>query len=128
VRVGFEEHRLLAVTHSCAESSSTTRDIAGRRYRFYVSVPVANGGTMEGIQIPRISAGVIEPIVMDALARVEKKSTTYLSKPSTLAFLAPDVTEAILDGRQSDQLTLARIRTTQIPLDWHLQRDVFALT
>jgi site-specific DNA recombinase len=65
---------------------------------------------------------------LDALARAEKKSATYLSKLLPLAFLAPELTEAILDGRQSDQLTLARIRTTRIPLDWHLQRDVFALT
>jgi len=65
---------------------------------------------------------------LDALARAEKKSATYLSKLLPLAFLAPDLTEAILDGRQSDQLTLARIRTTQIPLDWYLQRDVFAQT
>jgi site-specific DNA recombinase len=200
----------------------------GRRYRFYVSLAVAKGGSTEGVQIPRISAGVIELIVMealrqyagspalssvrrvivgstevrielkpdsshvdphahpvvitvpirlcrrggetdirpagnaeglrpthpdrallrgmirayqwrsklesgqfkslDALARAEKKSATYLSKLLPLAFLAPDLTEAILDGRQSDHLTLAKIRTTQVPFDWHLQRDVFALT
>lgn len=41
----------------------------GRRYRFYVSLAVAKGGSTEGVQIPRISAGVIELIVMEALRK-----------------------------------------------------------
>ena len=65
---------------------------------------------------------------LDALARAQKKSATYLSKLLQLAFLAPDLTEAILDGRQSDDLTLAKIRSTPIPLDWIAQRDAFART
>jgi site-specific DNA recombinase len=50
----------------------------------------------------------------------------YLSKLLQLAFLAPDLTEAILDGCQSNLLTLAKIRSTQLPLDWSLQRDILA--
>jgi hypothetical protein len=39
---------------------------------------------------------------------------------------ASETAEAILDGRQSNLLTLAKIRSTQAPLDWSLQRDILA--
>jgi hypothetical protein len=55
---------------------------------------------------------------LEALARAEKRSSTYLSTLLQLAFLPPDLTEAILDGRQSNVWTLAKIRSTQVPLDW----------
>jgi hypothetical protein len=51
---------------------------------------------------------------------------TYLSALLPLAFLAPDLTEAILDGRQPQWLTLAHARPQRIPLDWNAQRELFA--
>ena len=40
-----------------------------------------------------------------------------------LAYLAPDIIEAILAGRQPGELTLARLLKIDLPLDWHAQRE-----
>lgn len=45
----------------------------------------------------------------------------YISAIVRCAFLAPDIVEAILDGRQPPNLTLAKI-TTRLPMDWSEQR------
>ena len=45
------------------------------------------------------------------------------SGPSPLAFLAPDITDAILDGRQPTELSAARLkRMRDLPPDWQQQR------
>ena len=42
-----------------------------------------------------------------------------------LAFLAPDIVTAILNGRQSPQLTANRLMDdTRLPLDWTTQREL----
>ena len=44
-----------------------------------------------------------------------------------LAFLAPDLIEAILDGRQSPDLTATKLqRLDRLPLLWDDQRRLFA--
>lgn len=46
-----------------------------------------------------------------------------VSRVLPIAFLAPDITEAILDGRQPIELTAARLkRMRDLPLDWQQQR------
>lgn len=42
-----------------------------------------------------------------------------------LAFLAPDLQRAILEGRQSPVLILSRLLDHPIPLDWGRQRREF---
>jgi site-specific DNA recombinase len=42
------------------------------------------------------------------------------------AFLAPDLVEAALQGRQPAQLTLKQIMK-KLPLDWNEQRRMFGL-
>mgnify|MGYP003145585556 CR=1 FL=1 len=44
-----------------------------------------------------------------------------------LAFLAPDIQRAILDGRQPDHLTLALLMKGEIPLLWSDQRRKFGI-
>jgi len=46
----------------------------------------------------------------------------YLSR---LAFLAPDIQTAILEGRQPHTLSLARLMESPIPPLWEDQRRVF---
>ena len=46
-----------------------------------------------------------------------------VSRVVPIAFLAPDITEAILDGRQPPELSAARLkRMRDLPLDWQQQR------
>jgi hypothetical protein len=40
-----------------------------------------------------------------------------------LAFLAPDITEAILDGKQDPDLSLEKC-AGEIPFEWSLQRAI----
>jgi hypothetical protein len=56
----------------------------------------------------------VRPVVLVNLAR--------------LAFLAPDIVCAILDGQQPAHLTAARLsRITHLPLDWSEQRKMVGL-
>jgi site-specific DNA recombinase len=48
----------------------------------------------------------------------------YVGKVFSCAFLAPDIVESILQGRQPDDLTFAKL-TKEIPLSWVEQRQHF---
>jgi DNA invertase Pin-like site-specific DNA recombinase len=48
----------------------------------------------------------------------------YLRKLSSIAFLAPDIQRAILEGRQPTGLTLGNLLAGPLPLDWQKQRDM----
>jgi site-specific DNA recombinase len=48
----------------------------------------------------------------------------YVSRILQCAFLAPDIVEAILDGRQPADFSIERLRT-KLPLTWAEQRDRF---
>jgi hypothetical protein len=52
-------------------------------------------------------------------------SSSYVTRLLRLAFLAPDIVTAILNGRQSPQLTANRLMdNTRLPLDWFAQRKL----
>jgi DNA invertase Pin-like site-specific DNA recombinase len=58
-----------------------------------------------------------------AIARAEGLHECDVSRNLRLAFLAPDIVEAILDGRQPVDLMAERLRRLpQIPADWENQR------
>ena len=56
------------------------------------------------------------------LAQSERIAAPYLTRVFRLAFLAPDVVEAILDGRQPRGLTLQSLRG-QVPDEWACQTE-----
>jgi site-specific DNA recombinase len=56
-----------------------------------------------------------------AIAREHGMMPRYVRRILRCAFLAPDLVEAILQGRQAPELTLARLCRT-LPLDWAEQR------
>ena len=60
-----------------------------------------------------------------ALARKTGFDERYICRIIPLAFLAPDVTEAILEGKQAADLSLETL-AGEIPLMWTLQREILA--
>ena len=56
-----------------------------------------------------------------------KHDTQYDRRLLALAFLAPDLQRAILDGRQGPRLTLTNLRAAELPLSWDEQRSLFGL-
>jgi len=63
------------------------------------------------------------------LAKIEDVQRTYPSRIIPLAFLAPDITEAILEGRQPIDLTLDRLLAAMpLPLAWDAQRTVLGFS
>ena len=61
------------------------------------------------------------------LAQREKIAAPYLTRTMRLAQLAPDLVEAILDGRQPPGLTLEALREP-LPSDWSEQRHHLAMS
>jgi len=51
--------------------------------------------------------------------------TEYDRRLLRLAFLAPDIQRAILDGRQPSGLTLQALRAMELPISWDEQRSLF---
>ena len=50
------------------------------------------------------------------------------AEAATLAFLAPDIVEAIAAGRQPPELTAHRlIRTVDLPIAWTAQKQLLGL-
>ena len=64
----------------------------------------------------------INPGKRDGLAQACGLPDPYLRRIVALAFLAPDIQESILTGRQPVGLSLKRLTEIQLPLDWREQR------
>ena len=50
----------------------------------------------------------------------------YIRRLVNLAFLSPQLVEAILQGRQPAALTVTRLTELDLPLDWTEQRRLLA--
>ncbi len=59
---------------------------------------------------------------LNELAEAEKINPSYLSRIYRLTLLAPDIVEAILDGRQPRTLQLADLMD-DMPVEWGRQRE-----
>jgi hypothetical protein len=58
------------------------------------------------------------------IARQEKLNTSYVSRVLRLTLLAPDIVEAILDGRQAAGITLQGL-LEPFPVEWDQQSRSF---
>ncbi len=58
---------------------------------------------------------------IDDLAAAEKINSSYISRMLRLTLLAPDIVEAILDGRQPEAMTLPGLMKP-FGIDWQLQQ------
>jgi site-specific DNA recombinase len=64
-------------------------------------------------------------LTLKEIAASEGVVSSYVSRLVRLAFLAPDIVTAILDGRHPPQLTANRLMDdTRLPLDWRAQREL----
>jgi DNA invertase Pin-like site-specific DNA recombinase len=60
------------------------------------------------------------------LAKRDGISRRYIRRLVGLAFLSPQLVEAILQGRQSVELTATRLTELELPLDWTEQHELLA--
>ena len=58
---------------------------------------------------------------IEELAAAEKINSSYVGRILRLTLLAPEIVEAILDGRQTAEMTLARLMRP-FPVEWQEQR------
>jgi hypothetical protein len=66
-----------------------------------------------------------EGVPFAALAEREGVSRSYFTRLVRLSYLAPDITQAILEGRQPRDLTTEKLLAhSRLPLAWHDQRIV----
>ncbi|WP_333779712.1 hypothetical protein [Falsiroseomonas oryzae] len=61
---------------------------------------------------------------INELAAAEKINSSYVSRVLRLTLLAPDIVEAILDGRQREGVTLPALMQPS-PVEWERQRTMF---
>ena len=73
----------------------------------------------------RLLSGGLES--QPVFAKEMNVSPRYLRKIARCAFLAPDIVELILAGRQPKELTLEKL-LDNLPLDWVEQRTVLGLS
>ena len=59
---------------------------------------------------------------IDELAAAEKINSSYVSRLLRLTLLAPDIVEAILDGRQPEKVTLPGLMEP-FPVEWGRQHE-----
>lgn len=59
------------------------------------------------------------------LAERERIAPSYMTRVLRLTLIAPDIVEAILDGKQGPVVTLARLMEP-LPVGWDEQRSVLA--
>jgi DNA invertase Pin-like site-specific DNA recombinase len=63
-----------------------------------------------------------------AIAQRDRQQVSHVSRTLSLAFLAPDIIEMILNGRQPISLTPERLKAARpLPLDWNEQRATLLL-
>jgi hypothetical protein len=60
------------------------------------------------------------------IAAAEKINETYVGRVLRLTLLAPDIVEAVLNGRQPPHMQLESL-LRRFPLDWKNQREAFGL-
>ena len=72
----------------------------------------------------QLEAGEVASV--KALAHQNGLCHNYTAHLLPLAYIAPDLAEAVLQGRQPKTLSLAALTSQPLPLDWTAQRARFA--
>ena len=64
---------------------------------------------------------------MKELASREEIDHSYITRILRLNLLAPDIINAILDGRQPEVMTLTTLTKKPFPMEWEQQREMWGL-
>ena len=65
-------------------------------------------------------------VTLDAIAVEESLNPSYAARMLRVAFLAPELKQAILDGSAPEGMSLQAIMHRGLPLEWDEQRTLFA--
>ena len=79
------------------------------------------------IKARRFNAALVgsDGVPLGVLVKREGVSPSYFTRLIRLSYLAPDISQAILDGRQPRDLTADKLLAhSRLPLSWHEQRTV----
>jgi hypothetical protein len=117
------------------DAVTLTAPIQLRRRGVEAKLVIANPGRTRGVRDPRLCRLIVqahrwfnqlassETASVRAIARQENIHECDVSRNLRLAFLAPDIVEAILDGHQPVELTTETLRRLpRLPTDWESQR------
>jgi DNA invertase Pin-like site-specific DNA recombinase len=115
----------------CTLAVGSAMNRRGHELRLIVPAPAAEPAQRDGRLIALLlKAQEARRQLLEAPDDGEGSARTFsdkhLARMARLAFLAPDMVAAILDGRQPKGLTARRLlRAAEVPLAWHEQRRMF---
>ena len=138
----------------CASEREPQKTRAGDERPIVLSVPAALQRAGQGMALivndPSVDGRAVEPdpklvtliarahLLRDRLfgagtrlshaARQQQLNRSYFARIVQLSYLAPDITQAILDGCQPRNLTVRKLVTRILPLGWAEQRTVLGFT
>jgi site-specific DNA recombinase len=121
-----DEIKILSIPVRLCRSGRAIRMLIERTDPFATAKPDARLVKLL-IRARRFNAALLDSdgVPFAALAKREGVSPSYFTRLVRLNYLAPDITEAILDGRQPRDLTADKLLAqSRLPLGWHEQRTV----
>ncbi len=120
-----DEIRILSIPVRLSRSGCAIRMLIDATDPFAMAKPDARLIKLL-IKARRFNAALLDSDGMPyaALAKREGVSPSYFTRLVRLSYLAPDIIQAILDGRQPRGLTPDKLLThSRLPLGWHDQRS-----
>jgi hypothetical protein len=112
------------VAISLARPRNATTLIGGNGARLRIDDALVRAISRARDWVRKLETGEYKSIL--ELARTENLCKLHTAKLLPLAFLAPDLVEMILDGRQPPRLTLTALIDQTLPDSWADQRARFA--
>ncbi|MEQ1809853.1 MAG: recombinase family protein [Terricaulis sp.] len=103
-----------------ARPRNTTTIVSGERTTARVDRTMVRAIALARHWADQLESGTVSSVV--DLATTQKRCIHYTNRLLPLAYLAPDLVEMILDGRQPRTLTLSALTARSLPLDWDAQR------
>ena len=132
VEIALQSHEANAENQTIILTTPAMRTRRGHEIRLVIpglAAPKAHRDERLVQLIAEAHAARTEVLAMDDTSLVRAAAAlgccrTRLGNHLRLSFLAPDIVEAILAGRQPKALTRKRLASINLPADWHQQRTM----